>query len=130
MVPIGYRPIIWHLMKYYAHYGHTDFILCLGYQAQIIKSYFLEYQETLSNDFILEEFAGYESIALTLETDLPWGDVPALLLPALVIAVVGIATASGVAQYYVCHACGAQWERDVARSEPDAVWKHPDKPVL
>jgi hypothetical protein len=39
------------------------------------------------------------------------------------------ATAAGVAQYYMCNACGAQWERDVARSEPDAVWKHPDKPL-
>ena len=39
------------------------------------------------------------------------------------------ATATGVAQYYICHACGTQWERDVARVEPDAVWKHPEKPV-
>jgi glucose-1-phosphate cytidylyltransferase len=55
MVPIGYRPILWHLMKYYAHYGHKDFILCLGYQAQVVKNYFLQYEETLSNDFVLEE---------------------------------------------------------------------------
>jgi glucose-1-phosphate cytidylyltransferase len=53
MVPIGYRPIIWHLMKYYAHYGHTDFILCLGHQADVIKQYFLTYEETISNDFVL-----------------------------------------------------------------------------
>lgn len=39
------------------------------------------------------------------------------------------ATASGVAQYYVCRECGTQWERDVARSEPDAVWKHASKPL-
>lgn len=39
------------------------------------------------------------------------------------------ATATGVAQYYVCHACGTRWERDVARSEPDAVWKHTGKPL-
>ncbi len=39
------------------------------------------------------------------------------------------ATASGVEQYYVCHACGTQWERDVARSEPDAVWKRTSKPL-
>ena len=37
MVPIGYRPILWHIMKYYAHYGHKDFILCLGYKADVIK---------------------------------------------------------------------------------------------
>ena len=43
MVPIGYRPIIWHLMKYYAHFGHKEFVLCLGYQADVIKNYFLNY---------------------------------------------------------------------------------------
>jgi len=53
MVPIGYRPILWHVMKYYAHYGHKDFILCLGYKADVIKKYFLEYDECVTNDFIL-----------------------------------------------------------------------------
>jgi len=52
MVPIGYRPILWHLMKYYAHYGHKDFILCLGYKANAIKQYFLNYDECVSNDFV------------------------------------------------------------------------------
>lgn len=54
MVPLGYRPILWHLMKYYAHFGHKDFILCLGYQADVIKRFFLEYSEEVSNDFILD----------------------------------------------------------------------------
>ncbi len=53
MVPIGYRPILWHVMKYYAHFGHKDFILCLGYRADTIKDYFLNYNECISNDFIL-----------------------------------------------------------------------------
>ena len=53
MVPIGYRPILWHVMKYYAHFGHTDFILCLGHRADVIKKYFLNYEETISNDFVL-----------------------------------------------------------------------------
>lgn len=53
MVDIGYRPIIWHLMKYYASYGHKDFILCLGYKGDYIKNYFLNYNECLSNDFVL-----------------------------------------------------------------------------
>jgi glucose-1-phosphate cytidylyltransferase len=53
MVPIGHRPILWHLMKYYAHYGHRDFILCLGYRADAIKKFFLNYEETSSNDFVL-----------------------------------------------------------------------------
>lgn len=53
LVPIGYRPIVWHLMKYYAHYGHKDFILCLGHKGNAIKDYFLHYDECLSNDFTL-----------------------------------------------------------------------------
>ena len=53
MVPIGYRPILWHVMKYYAHFGHKDFILCLGYKADVIKNYFRSYDECVSNDFVL-----------------------------------------------------------------------------
>ena len=53
MVNIGYRPILWHVMKYYAHYGHKDFILCLGYRADVVKNYFLNYNECTSNDFVL-----------------------------------------------------------------------------
>src|SRR5512147_1883239 len=55
MVQIGYRPILWHVMRYYAHYGHRDFILCLGYRADAIKDYFLHYSEAVSNDFVLSE---------------------------------------------------------------------------
>ena len=53
MVTIGHRPILWHVMKYYAHFGHKDFILCLGHKSGVIKEYFLNYSETLSNDFVL-----------------------------------------------------------------------------
>lgn len=53
LVSIGDRPIIWHLMKYYAHYGHKEFILCLGYRGDLIKDYFLNYNECVSNDFVL-----------------------------------------------------------------------------
>lgn len=53
MVEIGYRPMIWHLMRYYAHFGHKEFILCLGYRGDLIKKYFLDYAEWLSNDFVL-----------------------------------------------------------------------------
>jgi glucose-1-phosphate cytidylyltransferase len=55
MVKIGYRPILWHLMKYYAHYGHTEFVLCLGYKADVIKEFFLRYEEWVSNDFTLSK---------------------------------------------------------------------------
>jgi glucose-1-phosphate cytidylyltransferase len=53
MITIGYRPILWHVMKYYAHFGHRDFILCLGHRAGVVKDYFLHYDETVSNDFVL-----------------------------------------------------------------------------
>ena len=53
MVHIGDRPILWHVMKYYAHFGHKDFILCLGYRADAIKNYFVNYSELVSNDFVL-----------------------------------------------------------------------------
>jgi glucose-1-phosphate cytidylyltransferase len=55
MVPIGYRPVLWHVMKYYAHFGHRDFVLCLGYRGDLIKQYFLNYNECLSNDFVLSQ---------------------------------------------------------------------------
>lgn len=55
MIAIGYRPIMWHLMRYYARHGHSEFILCLGYRGDLIKQYFLNYSEALSNDFIFAE---------------------------------------------------------------------------
>jgi glucose-1-phosphate cytidylyltransferase len=55
LVNIGNRPIIWHLMRYYAHYGHNEFILCLGYRGDMIREYFLTYNEALSNDFTLSD---------------------------------------------------------------------------
>lgn len=53
MVEVGDHPILWHIMKYYAHFGHTDFILCLGYRAESIKNYFVNYAAFSSNDFVL-----------------------------------------------------------------------------
>lgn len=55
MVSVGNRPILWHLMKYYASYGHKDFILCLGYRGDYIKDYFLNYDECTTNDFVLSK---------------------------------------------------------------------------
>lgn len=52
LVPIGYRPIVWHLMRYYSHFGHNEFILCLGYRGEMIKRFFLDYDECMSNDFV------------------------------------------------------------------------------
>ena len=53
MVPVGNHPILWHIMRTYSHYGFKTFILCLGYKAEVIKSYFLNYP-TLNSDFTIE----------------------------------------------------------------------------
>lgn len=53
LVNVGQRPVLWHVMKYYAHWGHKDFILCLGWKGEAIKNYFLHYNECLSNDFVI-----------------------------------------------------------------------------
>lgn len=55
LAPVGDRPILWHLMRYYAHYGHEQFVLCLGYQGRMIKEFFLGYNDALSNDFTLSD---------------------------------------------------------------------------
>jgi len=55
MQMVGPRPLLWHVMRYYAHFGHNEFILCLGYGASHIKDFFLEYRETASNDFVMRD---------------------------------------------------------------------------
>ncbi|MEN3121500.1 MULTISPECIES: sugar phosphate nucleotidyltransferase [Janibacter] len=67
MMPIGPRPVLWHVMRYYAHFGHTEFILCLGHGAEAVKEYFLDYRETASNDFVMTK--GGEEIEM-LGTDI------------------------------------------------------------
>src|SRR5580704_11077157 len=53
MVPVGNHPILWHIMRTYSHHGFRKFILCLGYKAEVIKSYFLSYS-TMNSDFTVE----------------------------------------------------------------------------
>ena len=53
MVTIGGKPIIWHIMQHYASYGHKDFYLALGYKAQVVKEYFLNYR-ALNADFTVD----------------------------------------------------------------------------
>ena len=55
LVNVGVRPILWHLMRYYAHFGHKEFILCLGYRGDLIRDFFLQYNECHSNDFTMSE---------------------------------------------------------------------------
>jgi glucose-1-phosphate cytidylyltransferase len=57
MVQIGGKPILWHIMKTYAHYGHKDFYVALGYKAEVIKDYFLNYK-TLNSDFSVDLSSG------------------------------------------------------------------------
>src|SRR5262249_8468461 len=56
MIPVGSQPILWHIMQYYSGYGHQDFILCLGYKANVIKEYFLNYKQTAYSDCTISEF--------------------------------------------------------------------------
>ena len=66
MIKLGSRPILWHIMRYYASWGYNDFILCLGYKGEAIKEYFLGYNEALFNDFTLNgRGAGAEVELLT-----------------------------------------------------------------
>ena len=53
MVMIGDKPILWHVMKIYSHYGFNDFVLCLGYKGEVIKEYFLNY-DILNSDFTIK----------------------------------------------------------------------------
>ena len=56
MIPVGDRPIVWHLMQYYSHYGCSDFILCLGYKASLIKDFFLGYRPHSFSDCMVYNF--------------------------------------------------------------------------
>ncbi|HEY5890678.1 MAG TPA: sugar phosphate nucleotidyltransferase [Acidimicrobiia bacterium] len=67
MVTVGNRPILWHVMKYYAHFGHKEFVICLGYGAEAIKRYFLDYEEAVSNDFVLK--GGSDRVMLGTDID-------------------------------------------------------------
>lgn len=67
MIPIGSYPILWHIMKYYSSYGHSDFIICLGYKKQVIKDFFLSY-EAHTKDFTIT-LGDKESIEFHTEHD-------------------------------------------------------------
>lgn len=53
MIPVGHQPIMWHIMQYYSDYGHRDFVLCLGYKANIVKDFFLNYRPQLVADCVV-----------------------------------------------------------------------------
>jgi glucose-1-phosphate cytidylyltransferase len=62
MIPIGDKPILWHLMHYYSQFGLKDFILCLGYKANVIKEYFLNYKPQTYSDCIVTGFGNQVEI--------------------------------------------------------------------
>jgi glucose-1-phosphate cytidylyltransferase len=53
MIPVGHQPILWHVMHYYSHFGHRDFVLCLGYKATVVKEFFLNYRPHMYTDCIV-----------------------------------------------------------------------------
>ena len=56
MIPVGDKPILWHLMHYYSQFGHKDFVLCLGYKAKVIKEFFLNYRPQIYADCVVSGF--------------------------------------------------------------------------
>ena len=68
MVTIGGRPILWHIMKTYAHFGHKDFYLALGYKAELVKEYFLNYH-SLNSNFTVDLSSGVVNPHQIDETD-------------------------------------------------------------
>ncbi len=70
MIPVGDRPILWHLMHYYSQYGHNDFLLCLGYKGNIIKNFFLEYRPQTFADCVVSN-AG-EKVEILGDIDSNW----------------------------------------------------------
>jgi glucose-1-phosphate cytidylyltransferase len=56
MIPVGHQPILWHVMQYYSYFGHRDFILCLGYKANVVKEFFLNYRPQAFTDCVVSGF--------------------------------------------------------------------------
>jgi glucose-1-phosphate cytidylyltransferase len=69
MVPVGGKPILWHIMRTYAHFGHNDFYIALGYKAEVIKEYFLHYR-TLNSDFTVD--LGTGSVTPHYQDEVDW----------------------------------------------------------
>jgi glucose-1-phosphate cytidylyltransferase len=75
MIRIGDRPILWHLMHYFAEWGHNEFILCLGHKGDVIKEYFLNFNEALLNDFRLERSGSDTRVELLNRNPANWSIV-------------------------------------------------------
>jgi glucose-1-phosphate cytidylyltransferase len=69
MIPVGHQPIMWHIMRYYAQYGHRDFVLCLGYKAAIIKEFFLNYKPQTYADCVVSSYGQNVEMLGEMEED-------------------------------------------------------------
>ena len=113
MISVGYRPILWHVMRYYSHWGYRDFLLCLGYKADAVKSYFLRYNEALSNDFVLTKGGR--------QVDLERAKLSRIKLACTVLPRV---LSSGRATHDESHDCGREADHSgnlIPRSSPSPV---------
>ena len=64
MIEIGGKPLLWHIMRYYSMWGHTEFVLALGYKSEVVKQYFLSYNGALFNDFVLGHSSGETTVEM------------------------------------------------------------------
>lgn len=71
MIPIGNYPILWHIMKYYSVFGYKDFVLCLGYKSNVIKDFFLNYEQRL-DDITIEFGKGVVDLQKGMTEELGW----------------------------------------------------------
>lgn len=69
MIPVGNQPILWHLMQYYSQYGHSDFVLCLGYKANTIKDFFLNYRPHAYSDCVVSGHGGHVELLEQRQSD-------------------------------------------------------------
>jgi glucose-1-phosphate cytidylyltransferase len=69
MVPVGNQPILWHLIQYYRHFGHHDFILCLGFKGNAIKEFFLNYRPSMHRDCVVSDFGRHVDVLGEQEED-------------------------------------------------------------
>jgi glucose-1-phosphate cytidylyltransferase len=69
MIPVGHQPILWHVMQYYSYFGHRDFILCLGYKANVVKEFFLNYRPQAFTDCVVSGFGSKVELLGTPEED-------------------------------------------------------------
>lgn len=69
MIPVGHQPILWHVMNYYSQYGHHDFVLCLGYKANVIKEFFLNYRPQIYSDCVVSQHGAKVELLSEIQED-------------------------------------------------------------